>query len=90
MGVLPETGWLQWQLEGGGVKVADLKIGDLVTPDKDAFKQASWNPQGELRVVAIKRGNRSGLTMIKAKDERGYSYTGIEGCFEKVRKKGSK
>jgi hypothetical protein len=67
--------------------VADLKIGDLVTPDKDAFEQASWNPQGELRVVAIKRGSRSGLTMIKAKDERGYSYTGIEGCFEKVGKK---
>ena len=68
----------------------NLKIGDLVTPDKDAFKQASWNPQGELRVVAIERGIRSGLTMIKAKDERGYSYTGLEGCFEKAEASSSK
>lgn len=90
MGTLPETGWFLWLLAGGGVKVADLNIGDLVTPDKDAYKQASWNPQGELRVVAIKRGSRSGLTMIKAKDERGYSYTGIEGCFEKVGASNSK
>ncbi|WP_173910767.1 hypothetical protein [Acinetobacter sp. Marseille-Q1618] len=63
-----------------------LKIGDLVKPDKDAKSQAGWNPQGELRIVSIIKGQRTGQLIMKALDERGYSYTGMNSCFEKVRK----
>ncbi|MCH7294115.1 MULTISPECIES: hypothetical protein [Acinetobacter] len=63
-----------------------LRVGDLVKPDRDAEIQAGWKPKGELRLVAIKRGIRSGKSILKAKDERGVFYYGLDGCFEKVGK----
>ncbi len=65
-------------------------VGDLVRPDGDAFKQAGWNPHGELRVSFIKKGKRTGKLVVQARDERGYKYTGFEDCFVKVAENKSK
>lgn len=59
-------------------------VGDLVCPDADAFKHAGWNPQGELRVSFVKKGKRTGMLVVQAKDERGNKYTGFENSFVKV------
>ena len=65
-------------------------VGDLVCPDADSYRKAGWNPQGELRVSFIKKGKRTGMLVVQAKDERGYKYTGFEGCFVKVSENKSK
>ena len=63
-----------------------LKIGDLVRPNLSSQdkERASWKPQGEMRIKLIRHGKHSGYTIISAVDERGYKYTGVEGCFERV------
>ena len=65
-------------------------VGYLVSPDVDAFKQAGWSPQGELRVSFVKKGKRTGMLVVQAKDERSYKYTGFENSFVKVAENKSK